>query len=42
MFSMLLVQNTIQTYEVEEFVETHICKQCDTPIARVTDLCVSS
>ena len=27
--------------EIEDFVETHLCKPCDTPIARITG-CVSS
>ena len=28
-------------YEIEDWVETHLCKLCDTPIARITG-CVSS
>ena len=27
--------------EIEDLVETHLCKLCDTPIARITG-CVSS
>ena len=36
---------TIKIYsscEIEYFVETHLCKLCDTPIARIITGCVSS
>ena len=36
--SILLIKKLKMHYsrEVENFVETHICKLCDTPTARVT------
>ena len=40
--SWYFIKNEIHSScEIEDFVETHLCKLCDTPIARITS-CVSS